>query len=205
MGEPKRIVTPLTEDAIASLRAGDECLVSGELIGARDQAHRLLFDMVQRGEKLPFDLSGAVIYYVGPTPARPGLPIGSAGPTTSARMDPFTPALLEKGLKGMIGKGQRSEEVKRAIMEHRAVYFAAPGGLGAYLASRIVSSAVIFAEELGPEAVRRLTVRDMPVIVVNDIHGGDAYLSGRRQYSHEDRIRAAPHYLNTGLPTGVSH
>ena len=182
MGEPKRIVTPLTEDVIAGLKAGDECLISGELIGARDQAHRLLFDMVQGGEKLPFDLSGAVIYYVGPTPARPGLPIGSAGPTTSARMDPFTPALLEKGLKGMIGKGQRSAEVRKALLRHRAVYFAAPGGLGAYLASRIVSSAVIFAGELGPEAIRRLTVQDMPVIVVNDIQGGDAYISGRRQY-----------------------
>jgi len=182
MIEPKRIVTPLTEDVIAGLRAGDECLISGELIGARDQAHKLLFDMVQRGEKLPFELSGAVIYYVGPTPARPGLPIGSAGPTTSARMDPFTAALLEKGLKGMIGKGQRSAEVRKALLRYRAVYFAAPGGLGAYLASRIVSSAVIFAEELGPEAIRRLTVQDMPVIVVNDIHGGDAYLSGITQY-----------------------
>jgi len=185
MSEPKRIVTPLTEEVIAGLRAGDECLVSGELIGARDQAHRLLFDMVQKGEELPFDVSGAVIYYVGPTPARPGHVIGSAGPTTSSRMDPFTPALLEKGLKGMIGKGRRSAEVQDAIVKHRAVYFAAPGGLGAYLASRIVSATVIFGEELGPEAIRRLIVRDMPVIVVKDIYGGDAYVSGKRQYSQQ--------------------
>ena len=185
MSEPKRIVTPLTEDVIFSLRAGDECLISGEVIGARDQAHKLLFDMIQAGEELPFEVSGAVIYYVGPTPARPGLVIGSAGPTTSSRMDPFTPALLERGLKGMIGKGQRSTNVYDAMVKHRAVYFAAPGGLGAYLASRIVSADVIFGEELGPEAIRRLIVRDMPVIVVNDIHGGDAYLSGKRQYSRQ--------------------
>ena len=185
VSEPKRIVTPLTEKVIADMRAGDECLISGELIGARDQAHKLLFDMVQKGEELPFDLSGAVIYYVGPTPTRPGYVIGSAGPTTSSRMDVFTPVLLERGLKGLIGKGQRSEEVRQAIVRRRAVYLAAPGGLGAYLASRIVSSTVIFGEELGPEAIRRLVVEDMPVIVVNDIYGGDAYISGKRRYSRQ--------------------
>jgi len=185
VSEPKRIVTPLTEDVIASLRAGDECLLSGELLGVRDQAHKLLFDMIQRGEEVPFDLSGAIIYYVGPTPTRPGAVVGSAGPTTSSRMDLFTPALLERGLKGTIGKGQRSDEVKRAITRHRAIYFAAPGGLGAYLASRIVSSTIIFGEELGPEAIRRLVVVDMPIVVVNDIYGGDAYISGRTRYSRQ--------------------
>ncbi|MBN1593737.1 MAG: fumarate hydratase C-terminal domain-containing protein [Candidatus Coatesbacteria bacterium] len=183
--EPKVIRTPLTDDVIADLRAGDQCLISGEIIGARDAAHQLLFEMIQRGEPLPFDLSGTIIYYVGPTPTRPGAVIGSAGPTTSSRMDAFTPALLERGLKGMIGKGQRSEVVKEAIIEHRAVYFAAPGGLGAVLASKIVSSDMIFAEHLGPEAIRRMVVDAMPVVVVNDIHGGDAYIGGRERYMQD--------------------
>ncbi len=181
-GEPKRIVTPLSRQIVAELRAGDECLVSGEIIGARDQAHKLVYEMIQRGEELPFQVSGAVIYYVGPTPARPDAVIGSAGPTTSARMDIFTPALLEKGLAATIGKGQRSEEVCRAMMRYGAVYFAAPGGLGAYLASCIVSATVIFGAELGPEAVRKLVVEEMPVIVANDVYGGDVYSIGRERY-----------------------
>ncbi|RLC48045.1 MAG: TRZ/ATZ family protein [Candidatus Coatesbacteria bacterium] len=186
-GKPKRIVTPLSREVLAELRAGDECLISGELIGARDQAHKLLYEMIQRGEELPFQISGAVIYYVGPTPARPGAVIGSAGPTTSARMDIFTPDLLERGLAATIGKGQRSEEVRQAMMRRGAVYFAAPGGLGAYLASRIVSAEVIFAAELGPEAVRKLVVDEMPVIVANDIYGSDVYSIGRERYRRPRR------------------
>ena len=181
-GEPKRIAAPLSREVVVELRAGDECLISGEIIGARDHAHKLIYEMIQRGEELPFQISGAVICYVGPTPERPDAVIGSAGPTTSARMDPFTPALLEKGLAATIGKGKRSEEVRRAMIRHGAVYFAAPGGLGAYLASRIVSADVIFGAELGPEAVRRLVVEEMPVIVANDIYGGDVYAIGRERY-----------------------
>ncbi|MBN2209613.1 MAG: fumarate hydratase C-terminal domain-containing protein [Candidatus Coatesbacteria bacterium] len=182
MSEVKRIHTPLSDGDIAALRAGDECLISGEVIGARDMAHRLLSEMLDRGEQLPFDLHGTVIYYVGPSPSRPGHAIGSAGPTTSSRMDPYTPALLANGVKGMIGKGQRSEAVKAAIVQHKAVYFAAPGGLGALLASCITSAEVIYGAELGPEAIRLLRVQDLPAIVANDIYGGDAYLDGVRGY-----------------------
>ncbi|MCD6328009.1 fumarate hydratase C-terminal domain-containing protein [bacterium] len=182
VSKPRNLTTPLSQDVIASLRAGDECLITGEIIGARDQAHRLMFEMISRGEELPFELSGSIIYYVGPTQARPGQIIGSAGPTTSSRMDFCTPLLLSMGLKGMIGKGNRSEDVRRAIVKHKAVYFAAPGGLGALLGGCVVSSTVIYGEELGPEAIRLLSVEDMPVVVVNDILGGDMYEDGKLLY-----------------------
>lgn len=158
-----------------SLRAGDRVLLSGVIYTARDAAHKRLYDLLQAGEELPVDLRGQVIYFVGPTPARPGQVIGSAGPTTSGRMDAYTPALIAYGLRGMIGKGRRSPEVLKAIQEHGAVYFGATGGAGALLAKRIVKAEVVAYPDLGPEAIHRLEVKDFPVIVVNDAHGGDLY------------------------------
>lgn len=178
----KRILAPLSQEAVEGLRAGDECLISGELLVARDQAHKLLCEILQKGRRPPVNLAGAVIFYAGPTPARPGRVSGSVGPTTSGRMDKFTPALLGAGVKGMIGKGQRSDEVKKALIAHRAVYFAAIGGAAALLAGCIVSSTVVYGEKLGAEAVRLFVVRDMPVIVVNDIYGGDAYEEGMMRF-----------------------
>jgi len=172
----RRIETPLDRAAVQSLRAGDEVLLSGTVYTARDAAHRKLAGLLDAGRPLPFDLRGAVIYYAGPTPAPKGRAIGSIGPTTSYRMDAYTPQLLAAGLAGMIGKGQRSPEVVAAIKKHHAAYFAALGGAGAYLSSRIVSAKVIAFAELGTEAVRQLEVRDFPLTVINDPAGGDYYL-----------------------------
>lgn len=182
MAGPVRLQSPLAEKDVVRLRAGDEVLLSGEVYTARDAAHRRMVECLDRGEPLPFPLSGAVIYYVGPTPAPPGKVIGSAGPTTSGRMDAYAPRLIALGLKGMIGKGTRSAEVVAACQEHRAVYFGAIGGAGALLARRIRAVELVAWEELGPEAVRRLRVEDFPVVVVNDCHGGDLYQSARRRY-----------------------
>lgn len=173
--KPIDLRTPLTEEHVMSLRAGDRVLLSGVIYTARDAAHKRLYDLLQAGEELPVDLRGQVIYFVGPTPARPGQVIGSAGPTTSGRMDAYTPALIAYGLRGMIGKGRRSPEVLKAIQEHGAVYFGATGGAGALLAKRIVKAEVVAYPDLGPEAIHRLEVKDFPVIVVNDAHGGDLY------------------------------
>lgn len=178
----KKIQLPLTDDAIQDLKAGDEVLLSGSLYTARDAAHKRLVELIRDGKPLPFDLDGAVIYYVGPTPPAPGRPIGSAGPTTSGRMDAYAPLLMEHGMKGMIGKGWRQQAVKDAMIRHKAVYFAATGGAAALLARHVKASEIVAYEDLGPEAVRRLQVEDFPVIVINDIHGGDLYETGRERY-----------------------
>jgi fumarate hydratase subunit beta len=178
-----KITTPLTDDVVEQLHAGDEVEISGIVYQARDAAHKRIVALMQAGEKLPFELAGAVIYYVGPSPAKPGAVIGSAGPTTSGRMDAYTPLLIEHGLKGMIGKGLRSEAVTEAMKKHKAVYFAATGGAGALLAKRIVGNEIIAWPELGAEAVARLEVKDFPVVVVNDCHGGDLYAEGRAKYA----------------------
>ena len=179
----RKVTTPLTDEAVKDLRAGDAVEITGVIYQARDAAHKRLVALIENGEELPFELEGAVVYYMGPSPAKPGNVIGSAGPTTSGRMDAYTPLLLEHGLKGMIGKGLRTAEVKAAMQEHPAVYFAATGGAGALLAQRIVANEVIAWPELGAEAVARLEVVDFPAIVVNDCYGGDLYESGRAEYA----------------------
>jgi len=178
----KRLTTPLTDEAVRELRAGDRVLISGVIYQARDAAHKRLAALLERGRPLPFDLCGAVVYYMGPSPARPGHVIGAAGPTTSGRMDAYTPLLLRYGLKGMIGKGSRSEAVRRAITEHTAVYLAATGGAGALLATHVVESEVIAYPELGAEAIARLVVEDFPAVVVNDCLGADLYELGRARF-----------------------
>ena len=179
----KKITLPLTEKTIASLKAGDNLLLSGVLYVARDAAHRRMIETLDRGESLPFDIKGQTLYYMGPSPAPPGKVIGSAGPTTSTRMDPYTPRLLAAGLKGMIGKGVRSAEVKEALKKYQAVYLAAVGGAGALISKTIVKSEVVAYPDLGPEAVLRLEVKDFPATVINDIYGGDLYVEGKKQYS----------------------
>ena len=161
--------------SLTELRVGDKVFLTGTIYTARDAAHKRMFEEILKGGKLPFDLKGQIIYYMGPSPAREGRVIGSAGPTTSSRMDVYTPLLLEKGLQGMIGKGKRSPEVLEAIKKHGAVYFAATGGAGALLSKCILKSDVIAYEDLGTEAVRKLTVRDFPAIVAADMYGGYIY------------------------------
>jgi fumarate hydratase subunit beta len=170
---------------VEQLRAGDKVQISGVIYVGRDAAHKRLVDALDAHEPLPFSPEGQIIYYMGPSPAKPGEPIGSAGPTTSYRMDPYAPRLMEVGLKGMIGKGNRSMPVREAMKQHKAVYFGAIGGAGALIAKSIKKAEVIAYEDLGAEALRCLTVEDFPVIVVNDIYGGDAYEDGLRQYSRE--------------------
>ena len=171
----KEISLPISDEEIKELRAGDMLYLTGTIYTARDAAHKRMYEAIQRGEEVPFDLSGAFVYYLGPTPARPGQVIGSAGPTTSSRMDKYTPLLLEHGLKGMIGKGKRSENVIDSIVEHGAIYLAAVGGLGALLSKRIVKSEVIAYDDLGTEAIRKLEVEKLPVVVIIDTQGGNAY------------------------------
>lgn len=182
MGEPKKVRTPLTEEVVLSLRAGDRVLLSGVVYGARDAAHRRMAEALSRGEPLPVDLSGQVIYYVGPTPAPPGRPIGSAGPTTAGRMDPYVEPLLRAGLKGMIGKGRRSPEVVEALRRHKAVYFAAVGGLGALLSRHIKRAEVVAYEDLGTEALWLFEFEDFPCFVANDAFGGDLYEEAVRKW-----------------------
>ena len=179
----KKIVTPLTDAVVEDLHAGDEVKISGVIYQARDAAHKRLVALIEKGEPLPFELAGAVVYYVGPSPAKPGQVIGSARPTTSGRMDAYAPLLIERGLKGMIGKGLRSDAVKQSMQQYKAVYFAATGGAGALLAKRIVGNEIIAWPELGAEAVARLEVADFPAIVVIDCHGADLYEEGRRKYA----------------------
>lgn len=169
------LTTPLKDEDIAKLKAGDVVLLSGVIYSARDAAHKKIMEGLERGEKPPFELAGAAIYYVGPSPAPPGRPIGSAGPTTSCRMDAYAPRLHDLGVKATIGKGKRSEAVKEALARNKAVYFGATGGAGALLSLRIEKSEVIAFEDMGPEAVRALTVRDFPLLVVNDAFGGELY------------------------------
>ncbi len=170
-----RLETPLDDNDVRSVRSGDRVLLNGTVYTARDQAHKKMVDALQAGEELPFDPEGQVIYYVGPAPAPPGKVIGSAGPTTSYRMDPFAPALYEAGVKATIGKGARSEQVREAIQRFTCLYLAAVGGAAALLATCVRSSEVIAYPELGTEAVRKLVVDDLPVIAVNDAFGGDLY------------------------------
>ena len=177
-----KIALPLTDEAVAGLRAGDDVLLWGPLYVGRDSAHKRIVEALDEGRPLPFELAGQTIYYMGPSPAKPGQVIGSAGPTTSGRMDLYSPRLMAEGLRGMIGKGMRSPAVKEAMKQHRAVYFAAIGGAGALIAKAIKSSEVIAYEELGAEAVLRLEVEDFPVIVINDIYGGDLYEEGKARY-----------------------
>jgi fumarate hydratase subunit beta len=179
---PIRLTTPLSRSDVESLHAGDRVLLSGSIYTARDAAHARLVALLAEGSPLPFPAEGQVIYYVGPTPPRPGEPIGSAGPTTSGRMDTYTPALLAAGIRGMIGKGSRSAEVRDAMVRHKAAYFAATGGAGALLAKKIKSAEIVAWEDLGPEAVRRLVVEDFPLVVINDVFGKDLYEEGAAQY-----------------------
>lgn len=180
--EPRKITLPLTEADLNSLKAGDRVLLSGIVYTARDAAHKRMVEQEKEGISFPIDLAGQVIYYVGPTPSRPGEVIGSAGPTTSGRMDLYTPRLLEKGLKGMIGKGHRNQQVKDALVKHKAVYFGAVGGAAALISRSIKSAEVIAYEDLGTEAIRKLTIENFPVFVINDIHGGDIYQEGVAKY-----------------------
>lgn len=180
---PKKIQLPLTEETIKTLKAGDNVLLSGTLYVARDAAHKRMIEQLDRGEPLPFDIKGQTIYYMGPTPAPPGHVIGAAGPTTSARMDVYTPRLLAAGLKGMIGKGLRSHEVKDAMKKHKAVYLAAIGGAGALISRSIVKSEIVAYPELGPEAVLKIGTKDFPATVINDITGTDLYEKGKKEYT----------------------
>jgi len=176
------ITSPLDPKIIEKLKAGDQVLISGTLYTARDAAHKRLIAALDKGEKLPIDLNGQTIYYMGPTPARPGKVIGSAGPTTSGRMDTYAPRLMAAGLKGMIGKGSRSESVKEAIKKYKAIYFAAVGGAGTLISRTIKKVETVAYEDLGPEAIRRLEVENFPAIVINDIHGNDLYQQGKAKY-----------------------
>lgn len=172
------LALPLDPDTVRELRSGDSVLLSGPLVTGRDAAHARFAAAIEAGEDLPFDPSGETLYFVGPTPARPGHAIGAAGPTTASRMDAWSPLLVERGLRGMVGKGRRSEAVKDAMSEHGCVYFGAIEGTAALLSQCVTSSEVIAYEDLGAEAVRRLEVRDFPALVVNDLHGGDLYVDG---------------------------
>jgi fumarate hydratase subunit beta len=176
------ISTPLTDDVIEQLHAGDRVTISGIIYVGRDAAHKRMIAALEGGNPLPFDPQGQVIYYMGPSPAKPGAPIGSAGPTTSYRMDPYAPRLMEVGLKGMIGKGGRSPSVREAMQKYKAVYFAAIGGAAVLIARSIKEAEVIAYDDLGAEALRRLKVQGFPAVVVNDIHGGDAYEAGQKRY-----------------------
>ena len=176
------LTTPLTSEDTKQLVAGDTVYLNGTIFTARDAAHSRLVALIEKGEALPFDLEGSIIYFVGPTPPKPGDPIGSAGPTTSYRMDSFSPTMLKNGSKGMIGKGNRNQAVKDACVEYDGIYFGATGGAGALLGKQIRSAEVIAYPELGPEAVRRITVENFPVTVVNDTKGNDLYQMGREQY-----------------------
>jgi fumarate hydratase subunit beta len=180
--QPNCLTTPLSEVDVEMLRVGDLVHISGVLYTARDAAHERFAEIIAQGGSLPFDPFGQVIYYVGPTPAKPGRPIGSAGPTTASRMDPYAPLLIERGLKGMIGKGKRDRSVLLAMRRNRCVYFGAVEGAAALLARSIQSCQVIAYEDLGTEAVHRLVVTEMPVVVVNDVNGGDLYEEGRERY-----------------------
>ncbi|MBI1987884.1 MAG: Fe-S-containing hydro-lyase [Nitrospinae bacterium] len=185
MTEPIVLTTPLSEEDVSRLRIGDRVLLNGILYTARDAAHARLVALMDRGEELPIDLQGQVIYFAGPSPAKPGKVIGSIGPTTSSRMDAYSPKLIARGLKGMIGKGSRSPQVIEAMVQHKCVYFGATGGAAALLAKTVKKAQVVAYEDLGPEAIVRLEVENFPVVVINDARGGDLYREGRKKYSKE--------------------
>ena len=176
------IEAPLTRETLKMLHSGDQVQIFGVVYTARDAAHARMWQAIKQGKDLPFNPKGQVIFYVGPTPAPPGHVIGSAGPTTASRMDAFTPMLIERGLRAMIGKGRRSDEVRKAAMKHGCVYFGAVEGTAALLSGCIQAAEVVAYKDLGPEAVFRLTVQNFPAIVVNDLHGGDIYAEGRNKY-----------------------
>ena len=178
----KNVTLPLTEETIKDLHAGDNVMLSGVLYVGRDAAHKRLVEALDKGQALPFDVKGQTIYYMGPSPAKPGQVIGAAGPTTSGRMDSYSPRLMQEGLKGMIGKGNRTKPVKEAMVKYKAVYFAAIGGAGALIGKSIKKAEVIAYEELGAEAIRKLEVENFPVTVINDIYGKDLYDEGKAKY-----------------------
>jgi fumarate hydratase subunit beta len=188
VAESIKIQLPLEDADLERLHAGDHVLLSGVIYTGRDAAHRRMIAALEKGEALPFDVRGQVIYYVGPTPARPGRVIGSAGPTTSMRLDPYTPTLLEAGLKGIIGKGGRGPAVREALKKYKAVYFAAVGGTGALLSQRIKKVDIVAYEDLGTEAVRRMEVEDFPAVVIDDIHGADLPEMGKAKYRQPERL-----------------
>ncbi|MBW2146724.1 MAG: Fe-S-containing hydro-lyase, partial [Deltaproteobacteria bacterium] len=183
MTQPIILRPPLSNEDVEKLRIGDKIFITGVIYTGRDAAHKRLMDLIEKGEKLPVDLKGQLIYYVGPAPAKPGKPIGSAGPTTSGRMDAFSPKLMKLGLKGMIGKGMRSQAVIEAMMKYKAVYLAATGGAAALIARSIKRAEVVVYEDLGPEAISRLEVEDFPCVVVNDTRGNDLYKEGAKKYA----------------------
>lgn len=181
----RQIIAPIDRETAKSLRAGDYVKITGTIYTARDAAHKRMSEALDRGEQLPIDINGNTIYYLGPTPAREGRPIGSAGPTTSSRMDKYTPRLLDMGLVGMIGKGKRTKEVQDAIIRNGSVYFAAVGGAGALLSKKIKASEVVAYEDLGTEAIRKLTVEELPVIVVIDSLGNNLYETAAKEWKKE--------------------
>jgi fumarate hydratase subunit beta len=183
--DTKTLTPPLSDNDVEDLKIGDRVSITGVIYAARDAAHKRFVELLDQGKDLPIDLKGQIVYYVGPSPPKPGQVIGSAGPTTSSRMDAYAPKLLEYGLKGMIGKGTRSKPVLDAMQKHKGVYFIAVGGAAALLSKRIKESKVVAYEDLGPEALRMLKVEDFPVVVANDAHGGDLYKEGMRKYSRE--------------------
>ena len=185
MAEEIRLTTPLSDEDVSRLKIGDKVSLNGVVYTGRDAAHKRLVDLVKEGKDLPIDIQGQVIYYVGPSPAKPGQPIGSAGPTTSYRMDPYAPILIEKGLKATIGKGPRTEPVIEAMKKHKAVYLAAIGGAAALIAKSVKKAEVVAYEDLGAEAIRRLEVEDFPVIVANDVNGNDLYQEGIKKYGKD--------------------
>lgn len=178
----KKITTPLTLGMVKELKAGDSVLITGTIYTARDAAHKRLIELLDKGEKLPIDIGDAIIYYVGPTPAKPGRAIGSAGPTTSYRMDSYSPRLLDLGLRGMIGKGLRGEEVVASIVKNKCIYFAAIGGAAALIGKSVVKSEIVAYEDLGAEAIRKLEVEDFPAVVVIDCEGNNLYEIGQKKY-----------------------
>ena len=178
----KRITTPLTEEKVKGLRAGDSVLISGVIYTSRDAGHKRLVDLIEAGKELPIDVKDAIIYYVGPTPAKPGQAFGSGGPTTSYRMDPYAPQLLDIGLKGMIGKGLRSDEVVESMKKNKAVYFGAIGGAAALIGKSVQKAEIVCYEDLGAEALRRLEVKDFPAVVVIDSEGNNLYEEGQKAY-----------------------
>jgi fumarate hydratase subunit beta len=181
----KRLAPPINRADVEALEIGDKVLITGTIYTGRDAAHKRLVDLMDNSQPLPFNVDGAIIFYVGPTPSPPGRPIGAAGPTTSYRMDAYAPRLIEKGLRGMIGKGPRSAEVKEAMKTNGCVYLAATGGAGALMAQAIKKAEVIAFDDLGPEAVRKLDVVDFPVIVINDTRGNDLYIESVKKYKRE--------------------
>lgn len=183
--DTKKITTPLTDEVVESLKAGDRIFITGDVYTARDAAHKRLVELIDKGESLPFDPRGQIIYFVGPAPAKPGKPIGSAGPTTSYRMNPYSPAMIAAGLKGMIGKGEMGPEVVEAMKKHKAVYMVAIGGAAALIARSIKAAEIIAYEDLGAEAVRKLRVEDFPAIVAQDCGGENMYIKGVEEYRRD--------------------